>query len=723
MAFIWLVLPDCARAAAEPNESVSFELDIVPILTRLGCNAGACHGKARGQNGFQLSLLGFYPDFDYAALTQEARGRRVAPSAPETSLLLKKAAGLVPHGGGKRMEPGGAHYNLLLRWIAQGLRRAQPGDRLLEQVTVAPTDRKLVYSEQQPLVVTARYSDGSTRNVTDLAAFQSNESAIVAVDPAGVIQAGTIPGEAAVMARFMGQIAVCNVVIPLPGTVPDDVYLHLPRQNFIDGLVWNKLQSLGITPSLPAPESTWLRRVYIDIIGRLPNPEEIREYFADSSTDRRARTIERLLGRPEYADYWANKWADLLRPNPYRVGIKAVFNYDAWIRDAFRKNKPYDQFVRDLVTAQGSTWHNGAVTLFRDRREPDEITTIVSQLFLGIRLECAKCHHHPFEKWGQEDFYGLAAYFSRIGHKGQGISAPISGGEEVFFTATGGSVKHPLTGEVLPPRPLFGEAPAGSAEEDPREGLARWLTSPENPYFARVIVNRVWADIMGRGIVEPIDDLRATNPPTNGPLLDALARTFVEQRFDLKKLIQTITSSYVYGLSSLPTERNVSDTRNYSRHYRQRLRGETLLDAVCDITQVAEPFSGVAPGSRAMEVWTHRTDSLFLDSFGRPDPNRDPPCERTGETTVVQVLHLMNSPGIHGKVASDTGRVARLAASEKSPRDIITELYLLTYARLPADDEYIVGEKLFAEPGVSRRQAVEDFQWALFNTPEFVFKD
>jgi len=721
--FVWLGLTVCARAEGEPNDAVSFELDIVPILTRLGCNAGACHGKARGQNGFQLSLLGFYPDFDYAALTQEARGRRVAPSAPESSLLLKKAAGLVPHGGGKRMEPDGAHYDLLRRWIAQGLRRAQPGERVLEQVSVTPTDRTLAYHEQQPLVVMARYSDGSTRDVTGLAAFQSNESAIVAVDPAGVMQASMLPGEAAVMARYMGRIAVCNVIIPLPGSVSADLYEHLPRHNFIDGLVWNKLQSLGITPSMPAPESTWLRRVYVDIIGRLPNPDEIREYGADSSTDRRARVIERLLGRPEYADYWANKWADLLRPNPYRVGIKAVFNYDAWIRDAFRKNKPYDQFVRELVTAQGSTWHNGAVTLFRDRREPDEITTIVSQLFLGIRLECAKCHHHPFEKWGQEDFYGLAAYFSRIGHKGQGISAPISGGEEVFFTATGGSVKHPLTGEVLPPKPLFGEAPSGNAEEDPREGLARWLTSPDNSYFPRVIVNRVWADLMGRGIVEPIDDLRATNPPTNGPLLDALARTFVEQKFDLKKLIQTITSSYVYGLSSLPTERNVSDTRNYSRHYRQRLRGETLLDAVCDITQVAEPFSGVAPGSRAMEVWTHRTDSLFLDSFGRPDPNRDPPCERTGETTVVQVLHLMNSPGIHGKVASDTGRVARLAASEKSPRDIIGELYLLTYARLPADDEYAVGEKLFAESGVSRRQAVEDLLWALFNTPEFVFKD
>jgi hypothetical protein len=719
---LWLALVQCALADAPTAQRVTFELDVVPILTRLGCNAGACHGKARGQNGFQLSLLGFYPDFDYAALTQEARGRRVFPAAPEKSLLLKKAAGLLPHGGGKRLEPNGPYYEVLLKWIAEGLPRARPEDPVLQDLAVSPAERTMAYNDEQRLVVTARYSNGSTRDVTGLTAFQSNESALAAVDPTGMIRTATLPGEAAVMARYMGQIAVCNIVIPLKGFVPGELYAQLPQQNFIDGLVWEKLKALGITPSPPASDSTWLRRVFIDIIGRLPTPTEVRTFLADSSADRRTKVIDQLLSRPEYADYWANKWADLLRPNPYRVGVKAVLNYDAWIRDSFRNNKPYDQFVRELVTAQGSTWQNGAVTLFRDRREPDEITTIVSQLFLGIRLECAKCHHHPFEKWGQEDFYGFAGYFSRIGHKGTGISPPISGGEEIFFTAENGSVKHPLTGEVLPPRPLFGEAPADSAE-DPREALARWITSADNPYFPRVIVNRVWTDIMGRGLVEPVDDLRATNPATNGALLDALARSFVEQKYDLKKLIRTITSSYVYGLSSLPTDRNVSDTRNYSRHYRQRLRAETLLDAVCDITQVPETFIGMPPGARAMENWTHRGESLFLDSFGRPDPNQDPPCERTGEATVVQVLHLMNSPGLHNKVTSDAGLAAQLAAGDKLPRAIVEELYLLVYSRLPTDDEYDVGEKLFSEPGSSRRQAVEDLLWALINTPEFVFKD
>ena len=720
---LWLAC--CQSALADPPIAprVTFEMDVVPVLTRLACNAGACHGKARGQNGFQLSLLGFYPDFDYAALTQEARGRRVFPAAPETSLLLKKAAGLVPHGGGKRLEPNGPHYELLRKWIADGLPRARPEDPRLQDLVVTPAERMMGYNDEQRLVVMARYSDGSTRDVTGLAAFQSNESALAAVDAAGMIRTGTLPGEAAVMARYMGQIAVCNVVIPLQGSVPAELHAQLPRQNFIDGLVWDKLQALGITPSPPASDSTWLRRVCIDIIGRLPSPAEVREFLADASPNRRTKVIDTLLSRPEYGDYWANKWADLLRPNPYRVGVKAVLNYDAWIRDSFRKNKPYDQFVRELVTAQGSTWQNGAVTMFRDRRDPDEITTIVSQLFLGIRLECARCHHHPFEKWGQEDFNGFAAYFSRIGRKGTGISPPISGGEEIFFTAENGSLKQPLTGEVLAPKPLFGEPPVADSGEDPREALARWITSADNPYFPRVIANRVWSDIMGRGLVEPVDDLRATNPATNAALLDALARLFVEQKYDLKNLIRTITSSYVYGLSSLPVDRNVSDTRNYSRHYRQRLRAESLLDAVCDITQVPETFVGMPPGARAMENWTHRGESLFLDSFGRPDPNQDPPCERTGETTVVQVLHLMNSPGLHHKVTSDTGRAAQLAAGNKSPRAIVEELYLLVYARLPTDDEYEVGEKLFSEAGSSRRQAVEDLLWALINTPEFVFKD
>lgn len=702
---------------------VNLELDVVPILTATGCNAGACHGKARGQNGFELSLLGFYPAFDYASLLHDGRGRRIFPGAPDESLLLRKPAGLVPHGGGKRLAFDGPQYNLLRRWIAAGTPRRTESDPLLVRIVIDPPDRIMGNNASQQLLVTAHFSDGSTRDVTDTSAYQSNESAIALVDAHGLVTAGPIPGEAAIMARYMDQIATFNVTIPLAGSVPPEFYATLPRQNFVDGHVWNKLQRLQITPSAPAGDSTFLRRAFTDIIGRLPTPEECRTFFASTSPAKRSELVDYLLQQPEYADYWANKWTDLLLPNPYRVGIKATINNDAWIRESFRENKPYDQFVRELITAQGSTWRNGAATLFRDRREPDEITTIVSQLFLGVRLECAKCHHHPFEKWGQEHFFGFASYFSRVGRKGQGISTPISGGEETIFTAKSGRVTHPLTGEVLQPSPLFGHAPEIDSETDPREALAAWITSADNPFFVQVIANRVWADLMGRGLVEPVDDLRDTNPPSNGPLLKALGEDFRKQGFDLKKLIRTIATAYVYGLSSLPGDRNVSDTRNYSRHYRKRLRAETLLDSASAITGIPESFAAMPPQSRAMQLWTRRIDSAFLDSFGRPDLNQDPPCERTLDTTMVQTLHLMNAPRLHQKVIDDKGRAAELAAGTKSPREIVEEIYLLVYSRFPTEAELPVALDLFEKRESGRRAAAEDLLWALLNTPEFVIQD
>ncbi|HWG45978.1 MAG TPA: DUF1549 domain-containing protein [Gemmataceae bacterium] len=702
---------------------VTFERDVIPILTRAGCNSGACHGKARGQNGFALSLLSYDADFDYHAIVSEARGRRIFAAAPEFSLFLRKPAAQLPHGGGKRLDPGSAGYDMLRRWIVAGLPRTPKDTPSLTRISIEPSERILAANAEQQLVITAHFSNGATRDVTHLATFQSNESPIVAVNADGLMKTGPLPGEAAVMARFMEKFVVCNVSIPLAGEVPAELYAKLPRANFIDGHVWNKLQRLGITPSEPASDATFLRRAYLDVIGRLPAPAEVRAFLADTSADKRRKLVDHLLERPEYADYWANKWADLLRPNPYRVGVKAVYNLDAWLRDAFRKNKPYDQFVREIVTAKGSTFRNGAAVLFRDRREPDEITTIVSQLFMGVRLDCARCHHHPFEVWGQEDFYSLAAYFARIGRKGVGLSPPISGGEEIVFAGNRGEVKHPVTGKILAPRPLGGSPAPIDEDRDPREVLADWITSDDNPYFARVIVNRVWADLMGRGLVEPVDDLRATNPPSNGPLLTALAAEFRQQKYDLKKLIRTIMTSYVYGLSSTPNKRNLADTRNYSRHYRQRLRAEVLLDAVSDITQMPETFAAAPPGSRAMELWTVRTQSVFLDSFGRPDPNQDPPCERTSDTTVVQALHLMNAPNLQRKVTADTGRAAALVKSKKAPKEIVDGLYLLVYGRLPLAEEKADCVKLFDEKDTTRRQTTEDLLWALLNTPEFIFKD
>ena len=707
---------------------VSFELHIQPILAARGCSTGACHGKARGQNGFQLSLLGFDSEFDFNAVTREARGRRIFPASPQESLLLRKGAGHVPHGGGIRLPNDSDDYQTILRWIEMGASREIQDEPVLESVEIFPTDRVMVPMETQQLVVLASYSDGTKRDVTGQSAFQSNESVVVGVSDLGVIKSGPIPGEATIMARFMGAIATCRVLIPLAGEISDDYYADLPRNNFIDDNVWDKLQLLGITASSPAVDSKIVRRLFIDIIGRLPTPEEAQQYINDTTLDKQAKLVDWLLEQPEYADHWANKWTDLLRPNPYRVGIKAVLNYDNWIREAFRENRPYDQFVRGLVTAEGSTFRNGASTLFRDRRSPDEVTTLVSQLFLGIRLDCAKCHHHPFERWSQDDFYSFAAFFARVGRKGTGLSPPISGSEEVIMEAASGSVTHPLTGAVLSPRPLYGTVEFSEDELESdysiRGKLADWMVSNENDYFGKVMANRVWADMMGRGLVEPVDDLRATNPATNEPLLAALGKYFAENKYDIKKLIGIIAKSHVYGLSSEPTERNVADTRNYSRHYRVRLRAEVLLDAISDITAMPNNFSAMAYGARSNQIWTHRVTNLFLDTFGRPDPNQDPPCERTPDSTVTQILHLMNSPELHAKVTNSSNSISKMIdEQEAEPGEVTKQIYLLCYSREPDGDELEICLKIFGENKDNPKAAASYILWALMNTPEFTLKD
>ncbi len=713
-----------AAGAVEPKSPITFERRVEPILTRAGCNSGACHGKGGGQNGFALSLQGFDPTFDHIAITRDVGGRRILRSAPDESLLLQKASAAVPHGGGRRLDPDGAFYKTVRQWIVDGLPRDPADAPKLVKVGVEPAERALKPEEAFELRVVATFSDGSTEDVTALSTFGSTESTLVAVDADGRVKAGKLTGEATISARYEGLFTNCDVFIPLAEAVPESEYAAFPRANFIDELALAKWRKLGLTPSGPAGDATFLRRAHLDVIGRPPTPEEARAFLDDSSPDKRARLVDALLRRPEYADHWATKWMDLLRPNPYRVGIKAVFNLDGWIREAFRKNLPYDEFVREIVTAQGSSFEQGPATIFRDHREPIEIAPVVGQLFLGIRLDCAKCHHHPFESWTQDQFYEFAAFFTHVGRKGTGLSPPISGSEEIVFTAKSGALKHPLTGAPLEPKPLFGEAPVSDDPDvDPREALARWMTAPENRYFAKVMANRVWGDLMGVGIVDPVDDIRATNPPSNGPLLEALADDFRDHDYDVKHLIRTITASNVYALSSEPNERNVADLRNFSRHYRQRLRAETLADAVGDATGVPDSFDAAPPGTRAVATWTNRTPSLFLDTFGRPDPNQDPPCERVDDTAVVQALHLMNAPEVNRKLSSDEGRVAALAAGDATPAAIVEELFLTAYSRRPAAEEAEIAEAVFRQPGKSRRAAVEDVLWALLNSPEFVFKD
>ena len=700
--------------------AVTFEHDIQPLLTRFGCNSGACHGKSRGQNGFALSLLGFDSDFDYASITREGRGRRISSSAPASSLLLEKATGRLPHGGGARFAVGSKQFRLLVRWLEGGYPRTPADAPKLVRVVVEPPTKSLVAGQSTDLQVFAEYSDGSRRDVTESAAYQSNDRTIASVTDDGLVKAGPVPGETAVLARYMNNIAVCHIALPIPGNVSDDTYANLPTNNEIDQLVWKKLKVLGMLPSGVAGDSKFIRRAYLRVIGRLPKPAEVRAFLADSSSDKRSRLVDKLLQRPEYGDFWANKWADLLRPNPYRVGIKAVWTLDAYLRKSFRKNVPYDQFARELVTAKGSTWKNGATVIHRDRPLTVEIGSSVSQLFLGVRLECAKCHHHPFEVWSQDDFFGFAAFFARVGHNG-GLSPPISGGEELIYTKPAGSLRHGRTGANVLPQVLLGNPLTIGPDKDPREVLADWMTSPENPFFAKVMANRVWAEIMGRGLVEPVDDIRATNPSTNEELLEFLAEDFRSYDYDVKHLIATIMKSHVFELSSTPVSRNVGDQRNFARAYRHRMRAEVLLDAVNDILETEETFAAMPPGSRATQLWTYRSSSLFLDTFGRPDPNQDPPCERSSDSTTPQILHLMNSPALNKKLANDSGRVARLAASDMANAEIIDEAYLLMFSRRPTAEE---SKKAAASlPSKDRRLSVEDLFWALLNTPEFSFID
>ncbi len=724
--FVMFALFLCLPGPQARAGKVGFESDVQPVLTALGCNMGACHGKARGQNGFALSLFGFDHDFDFAAITQEARGRRLFPASPSNSLFLLKATGQLPHGGGRRMAVGDANYETLRRWIAAGAPRRVVDEPKLSHITLSPKQRSMQPGDTQRLTVTAHYSDGAMRDVTALAAYQSSEAPVASVDATGLVKTSAIPGEAVIMARYMHHLDTFTATNPQPVAISDEVYARLPRANFIDELVWAKLKALRIVPSETVDDAKFIRRAHLDLIGRLPTAAQTRTFLASTESNRREKLIDALLDRPEYADAWANKWADMLRPNPYRVGIKAVFNYDQWIRQSFRDNKPYDQFVRELITAQGSTWHNGAAVLFRDRRSPDEITTLVSQIFLGIRLECAKCHQHPFEKWSQADYYGFAAYFAKLRHKGTGLSPPISGGEEIIFDGDKGQVTHPITGQVLPPRPLYGEPSPDSDVASPRQALADWMTSKDNDYFAMVAANRIWAQLMGRPLVDPVDDLRITNPPSNEPLLRALADYLRQVNFDQKKLIRAIAVSHVYSLSSIPGKHNIADTRYHSRHYRTRMRAEEMLDGVSDITGVRDNFQAMPPGSRSMQLWTARIDSMSLDTFGRPDPNQDPPCERIEDPTVTQALHLMMSPQLYAKVAGDGSLPARLAselnAKKITPAQACEELYLTVYSRFPSEKERQIVEPMI-EKAPNRRSVTEDLLWSMMNTPEFLFKD
>ena len=712
--------PTTPQTVATKVPPPSFVRDVLPALNQAGCASGGCHSKPEGQSGFKLSVFSYDPQSDYAEIVRDARSRRVFPAAPEESLILLKALTRVPHEGGQRFQPGSSTHQLLTRWIRAGMPYALTNEPVLQSVAVFPAEGRYRKGGQQRLKVEARYSDGSVRDVTRLAAYDSSDKELARVDETGRVSIGKLTGQGVVVARYMGLVAASSLMVPADKVLKPKAYAAIPTNNFIDGLALAQFQRLGLLPSDLCTDAEFLRRAKLDAVGLLPTPEEVRAFLADPSPDKRQRFISTILEHPAYADYWANQWADLLRPNPDRVGVKSVFLLDQWLREAFRANRPYDQFVRDILMAEGSNYRAGPAVVYRDRRDPPELTTQFSQLFLGTRFECAKCHHHPNEKWSQDDFYQLAAYFGPVKQKGAGLSPPISAGIETFYFTPGGEVKHPVSGVVMTPRPPEGPELPKSESRDPRRHLADWLTAPENPFFAKAAVNRVWGHFFGRGLVHPVDDFRSSNPCVNPALLDALAADFAAHDYDLKHLLRTIMASRTYQLSSVPNATNLGDTRQFSRSYRRRLPAEVLVDAVSDVTGVPETFSAVPPGGRAMQTWSYKIASHFLDAFGRPNSSSDCPCERDAQLSVVQTLHLMNSKILQGKLSDPKGRVRQLANSDRSQSDLVGELYLLLLNRLPAEPELQAALRAFSAPGATRNTAVEDVFWALLNSPEFV---
>lgn len=708
------------------SRRVNFPNEIVPIFTKSGCNSGGCHGKASGQNGFRLSLFGFEPQEDFEFLVIEGRGRRLFPAAPERSLLLLKATGSVPHGGGLRVERNSPAFDLLSRWIRQGMPYGEPDDAGVVGIRVLPAHRLMSRHQEQQLLVTATYSDGSSKDVTRLCQYESNQKELAEVSPSGLVRVGERAGQSAVMVRFQDQVAVFRVTVPYGGRVQEGP----AAESFIDRWVLSKLRTLELPPSGPCDDATFLRRTSIDITGRLPTPAQARKFLADPDPAKRGKWVDELLASPEYADYFANKWSAILR-NKRRDqrSTRGNFLFHAWIRQSLLENKPYDRWMKDIVTASGELGRNPAVTWFREVKSIEDQVQDAAQIFLGVRLQCARCHHHPYERWSQQDYYGFAAFFSRLARK-PGTQA----GEEVVFHDRGmAAAINPKTKLPVMPTGLGTGAFDISPEQDPRSVLADWMAEKDNPFFAPMLVNRYWKHFMGRGLVEPEDDMRGTNPATNPDLLDALAGHFIQSGFDLKELIRTICRSGTYQRSSHPNDQNADDSQNFSRYYPKRLTAEVLLDAIDQVTDVRSEFPGQPSGTRAVQLPddSFNADSYFLTLFGRPNNASASESERTHDANLAQSLHLLNSRKIQEKVSDPRGRAVRLANdSSLTDEDRIRELYLWTLSRLPEEPEmefalgYIRKRTRESDAAASQsrlQEAYQDTLWALLNTKEFLF--
>ena len=713
-----LVLGLClsTAAVAVDTPSVSFVRDIVPILTKSGCAGSNCHGSIRGKNGFKLSLFGYDPDLDYAAITQGGDGRRIDRNEPEKSLVLQKPTFQIAHGGGVRFEVESLEYAAILEWIREGASFDSPDSPRLESLTVTPQEITLVgIGSKVQLYAIASYTDGLHQDVTRKVQYSANDESVVEVSRDGEITS-LRAGETAIMVRTLGNAVAARIEVVAQPPMKD--YPEIPRSNFIDEFAFSKLRRLNVIPSRLTSDHEFLRRVYLDTVGVLPTLEETEEFLASDDPEKRSKLIDHLLERPEFAELWATKFCDLFRVGLLDQGLKGGRLFYNWIRKAIREDKPYDEFATELITATGNLWFNPTANFYyiTENSEPENLATNISQVFLGVRLECARCHNHPWERWKQDDFWGFAAFFARMAEKDT-----YGGDETEVFLKDHGEVVHPKTKEPVRPKYLDGPTETEGPDEDIREKLAAWITSPENPWFAHNIVNRLWKHYLGRGIVEPVDDFRVTNPPTNEALLDALAKDFVDHGYSFHHAARLILNSRVYQLSSEPNDTNRGDDLNYSRYYVKRLMAEQLVDAVSQVTGVAEEYRDHVPGTRAMTI-PAGAPSYFLETFGRLK-ERDKIAERENQPNMAQTMHLISGDTIQDKITAEGGTLDRwMADASLSDAEVVSRLFLATLVRSPAESELSLAlAPVRSEGSAARRRAFEDTLWAILNCKEFLF--
>lgn len=712
----------------------SFRHDVQPILAKLGCNAGACHGALAGKGGFRLSLHGYDPLADYQTITREALGRRIALGDPGRSLILAKPTGALPHKGGLRLDSDSRDYRILSSWIADGASPPRDDDPLLERISLLPSETMLAEGDVAQVLVQAHYSDGRVADVTHWAKFTATDESIVGVDTQGRVDVRG-SGQGAVLVWFGSKVALARFTVPYPYDVAKEVYETAPQRNFIDALVLRQLQTLNLRPSPRCSDEAFIRRASIDTIGRLPTAAETQAFLADPRSDKRDRLIESLLSSENFVDYWSYKWSDLLLVNGTRLRPAGVKAFYGWIRQQVSANVPWDDFVRAILTARGSSVENGATNFYALHQDPENMTENASQAFLGLSIGCAKCHNHPLEKWTNDQYYAMANMFARVRGKGWGGDSRSGDGIRTLYVATSGDLIQPSKGKPQPPAALDQPPLDIDDPRDRREALADWMVAPENPYFARAITNRIWKNFYGVALVEEPDDLRLSNPASNEPLLAAASQFLIDSDFDLKRLIREILRSETYQRSSDPLPENKAESRYYSRYYPRRLMAEVLLDAIDQTLQTSTRFDTLAfpgadkvptdlypAGTRAIELYDSAVESYFLQTFGRNPREITCECERSDEPSMVQVLHMSNGETLNPKLAAEGNRIDGWLAAGRTNAEIIGEVFMLALARKPTDEERKQLLSVMSEyEDKARRQAIEDLCWGVLTSAEFVF--